>query len=254
VIGTAPANMSGEISDTPSPGDGTTEHEWTMRPSRRVVIGAVVRRLVPYIVEATIIPTGIFYLLLVTTTQLRWALLGALGWSYAAVLRRLLAGRPIPGLLVLATLGISVRTLVFLWSDNSFVYFVQPIMRTVLTAALFLGSVAFGRPLIARFAADFCPLSPDVQRRPAVMRLFRRLTFMWAGVNALAAASSLTLLLILPVPLFVVTAAVSAWIVTCSGVVVTVVDSVGTARREGLVTALGPNGTLYAATIHPTTR
>jgi hypothetical protein len=223
-----------------------------MRPSRRVVIGAVVRRLVPYIVEATIIPTGIFYLLLLTT-ELRWALLGALAWSYAAVLRRLCAGRPIPGLLVLATLGISARTLVFLWSDNSFVYFVQPILRTMLTAALFLGSIAFGRPLIARFAADFCPLSPDVQRRPAVMRLFRRLTFMWAGVNALAAASSLTLLLTVPVPLFVVSAAVSAWIVTCSGLVLTVVDAVGTARREGLVTALGPNGALYAATLHPAT-
>ncbi len=222
-----------------------------MRPSRRVVIAAVTRRLLPYLVEATIVPTALFYLLLVTTSQLRWALVGALGWSYAAVLRRLLAGRAIPGLLVLATFGISVRTVVFLLSNNSFVYFVGPILRTMLTAGLFLGSVAVGRPLIARFAADFCPLTPDVQCRPAIARLFRRLTFMWAAVNALVAGASLALLLTVPVPLFVVTAAVSAWIVTCSGVVVTVVDCVGTARREGLVTALGPNGRLYAATIHP---
>jgi hypothetical protein len=144
-----------------------------------------------------------------------------------------------------------VLTVIYLWSSKSFAYFVQPILRTVLTAGLFAGSVAIGRPLIARFAADFCPLSPDVQRRPAVLRLFRRLTFLWAGVNGLVAAASLVLLLTVPVSVFVVTATVSAWVVTCTGVVLTVADSVTTARREGLVTALAPNGTLYAATSHP---
>jgi hypothetical protein len=61
------------------------------------------------------------------------------------------------------------------------------------------------------------------------------------------------LLLTVPVPVFVVTAAVSAWIVTCTGVVMTVADSVTTARREGLITALSPDGRLYAATVHPQT-
>jgi hypothetical protein len=205
----------------------------------------------PYVIEATLIPTALFYTLLVTT-QLRWALVGALAWTYSAVFRRLLAGRPIPGLLILATLGISVRTFVYTLSSNSFVYFVQPILRTGLTALLFAGSVAVGRPLIARFAADFCPLAPDVQDRPAVLRLFKRLSCLWAGVNALAAATSMTLLLTVPLSVFVVTAAVTTWIVTCSAVVVTVADSVTTARREGLFTALAPNGTLYAATTHPT--
>jgi hypothetical protein len=68
---------------------------------------------------------------------------------------------------VLATLGITVRTVIYLLSGNEFVYFFQPIMRTVATAAVFALSVCIGRPLIARFAADFCPLSPDVQSRPA---------------------------------------------------------------------------------------
>ena len=71
-----------------------------------------------------------------------------------------------------------------------------------------------GRPLITRFAADFCPLSPDVQIRPAVVQLFRRLTYLWAAVNAMAAAVSLTLLLTVPVAVFVGTATVSAWVIT----------------------------------------
>ena len=54
-------------------------------------------------------------------------------------------------------------------------------------------SVVIGRPLIARFADDFCPLTPDVQCRPAIVQLYRRLTYLWAGVNAITAATSLTL-------------------------------------------------------------
>ena len=119
-------------------------------------------------------------------------------------------------------------------------------MRTVATAAVFALSVRVGRPLIARFAGDFCPLTPDLQSRAAVVCLFRRLTYLWAGVNAVAAATTLTLLLTVPVAVFVVTATVSAWIITCSGVVLTVSDAVRTATHEGLRTAIGPNGRLHA--------
>jgi hypothetical protein len=223
-----------------------------MRPSPRRVVGAVARRLFPYLIEATIIPTALFYVLLVVG-DMRWALAGALAWSYGAIVRRAVGGRTVPGLLILATIGITVRTIVYLLSNNDFVYFVGPILRTTLTGLVFATSVAFGRPLIARFAGDFCPLAPDVSVRPGVVRLFTRLTILWATVNALAAASSLVLLLTVPVAVFVVTAAVSAWIITCTGVVLTVVDSVTTARREGLVTAVSPDGRLYAATIQPAT-
>jgi hypothetical protein len=206
---------------------------------------------VPYLIEATLIPTTLFYVLLVLG-DMRWALGGALLWSYGAVARRVIGDRRVPGLLILATLGITVRTIVYLLSNNDFVYFVQPIMRTTLTGLVFAGSVAVGRPLIARFAGDFCPLAAEVSGRPGIRRLFTRLTILWALVNVLAAASSLVLLLTVPVSVFVVTAAVSAWVVTCTGVVVTVADSVTTARREGLITALSPDGQLYAATVHPT--
>ncbi len=216
-----------------------------MNPSKVSVVWAVARRMVPYLIEATVIPTALFYAFLITF-ELKWAILAALAWTYSAVGRRILAGRPVPGLLVLATVGVSVRTVVFLFNENHFVYFFQPILRTAATGACFALSVLVGRPLIARFASDFCPLTPDVSCRPAVVHLFRRLTYLWAGVNATAAAASLTLLLTVPVAVFVGTAAVSAWIITCSGVVLTVSDSVRTARREGLATAVAPNGTLHA--------
>jgi len=223
---------------------------WKLHPSKLSVVGAVTRRLVPYLIEATIIPTALFYVVLLSS-ELKWALLAALGWSYTAVARRILFRRNVPGLLVLATLGISVRTIIYLLSSSSFVYFFQPILRTVATAGVFALSVLVGQPLIARFARDFCPLSDDVQNRPAVVDLFRRLTYLWAAVNALAAAATLTLLLTVPVAVFVGTATASAWVLTCSGVVLTVSDSVRTARSEGLATAVGPNGTLHAYVLAP---
>jgi hypothetical protein len=78
------------------------------------------------------------------------------------------------------------------------------------------------------------------------VRLFRRLTFLWAGVNLLAAAVNLTLLLTVPVSVFVGVKMLAAWLIIWTGIVVTVVDSVRTARSEGLATAVGPNGTLRA--------
>ena len=95
-----------------SAGAADTAAGWQIRPSRRRVIAAVARRLVPYLVEATIIPTTIFYALLVVG-GMRWALAGALAWSYGAIVRRALGGRPVPGLLILATIGISLYVLFF---------------------------------------------------------------------------------------------------------------------------------------------
>jgi hypothetical protein len=225
--------------------DGAADVAWRLHPSLRSVVCAVLRRLVPYLVEATVIPTILFYALL-TTLDLRWALVAALVWSFGAVARRIARRRPIPGLLLLGCLGVTVKTVIYLLSGNAFVYFMQPLLRTVLTAAALALSVALGRPLIARFAADFCHLSPEVQTRTAVMQLFRRLTLLWAAVNLAVAVVSFALLITLPTAVFVGTATVAAWLITGLGVVLTVSASIRTARAEGLATAVAPNGSLRA--------
>jgi hypothetical protein len=231
------------VADTIIP-EAPPELAWRMQPSKLSVVAAVTRRLLPYLIEATLIPTLLFYAFLIAL-DLRWAFVAALVWCYTMVARRILGGRPIPGLLVLGCLGITMRTMIYLLSASAFVYFVQPILRTLVTAATFGLSVVIGQPLIARFAADFCTLSPDVLARPGIVQLFRRLTYLWAAVNASAAAVSLTLLLTVPTAVFV-GATVAAWAITCTGVILTVSDSVRTARSEDLATAIEPNGALRA--------
>ncbi|MEP6660292.1 MAG: VC0807 family protein [Acidimicrobiales bacterium] len=221
------------------------ELAWRLHPSKLSVVGAVIRKMVPYLIEATLVPTVLFYAFLIAM-NLSWAFVAAMAWTYCAVARRLVSRRPIPALLLLACLGITVRTVVYLCSGSTFVYFMQPIVRTLATAGVFALSVLIGRPLIARFASDFCHLSPEVQERPAIDRLFRRLTYLWAFINLAAACASLTLLLTVPTAVFVGTATLAAWIITCTGLVLTVSASVRTARSEGLATAVAPGGALRA--------
>jgi hypothetical protein len=161
----------------------------------------------------------------------------ALTWAYVAVLRRVLAGRPVPALLVLATLGLTVRTVVGLASGSTFAYFVQPVATTVALAAVFLGSVLIGRPVIGHLAHDFCPITPEVADRPAVVRLFAGLTVLWAGVHLVTAAATLSMLVSMPVTTFVAVKTVACLAITGGAVVITIWWALRTARREGLIFA-----------------
>lgn len=203
------------------------------------------RRLLPYLVEATVVPTALYYIGM-ATWGLVWGIVAAGIWTAVAVLRRLVGGVPVPGLLVLAALGVAVRVGIYLLNDNSFVFFVQPIIRTTVTSLFFALSVMSGRPMVARFANDFCAFGADVGGRPAIVSLFRRLTFLWAGAQAAIAAVNLTLLLTVPVTVFVGVAAGVAWVIMGAGVVITVSDAVRTTRRDGLRTAVASGGRLHA--------
>jgi hypothetical protein len=222
-----------------------SDESWRLDPSWGSVVWAVVRRLFPYLFEATMVPTAFYYAGLLTLGQM-WGILAAAACTCVSVARRLLVRQRVPGLLIVASVGIAVRVGVYLANESSFVYFVQPIIKTVATALLFAISVAIGKPLVARFAADFCAFGSDVGARPAIVSLFRRLTYLWAGAQATIAAVNLTLLLTVPVAVFVGTAAATAWAVMSAGVVITVADAVRTTRADGLHTALAQGGRLHA--------
>lgn len=191
------------------------------------------------------IPTALFYTGL-ATFGLLWGIVAAASWTYVSVGRRVVRRKPVPGLLLLAALGITLRLVLYLLNDNAFTYFAQPIARTVATSLLFAVSALVGKPLVARFASDFCAFGSDVQFRPAIVSLFRRLTFLWAGAQATIAVVNLTLLLTVPLGVFVGTATATAWIVMCAAVVFTVSDAMRTAHTDGLRTAVASGGRLHA--------
>jgi hypothetical protein len=204
--------------------------------SKRRLLLAVARRGLPNVVEATVAPAVLFFVV-VTTIGAGAAMAAVLVWGCGAILRRVVRGQRVPTILMLATLGLTIRTVVGVLSGSTFAYFLQPVATTVVLAGVFLGSVVIGRPVIARLAHDFCPIAPELATRPAVIRLFAGLTLLWAGVHLVTAATTLGMLVSMPVAMFVAFKTIACLGITVSAIVLTVSWALRIVRSEQLVFA-----------------
>ncbi len=178
------------------------------------------RRSLPKILEAMLIPLALFYLAL-------WALgptgaiCAALGWNYLALGRRIWCRERLPGILLIATLGLTARSVIALVSGNSlFVYFLQPSLATALLGGAFLLSVPLGRPLAEKLAHDFVPLPAWFTTRPRVHRLFVRISLLWALVSLANAAGTIALLLNLPITTYLAARTGLSAFLTLGGILV----------------------------------
>jgi len=204
---------------------------------KRALLLAVARRGLPRILEATVVPAILFFVF-VTTIGPGAAMIAVLAWGYGAMARRVVGDEPIPTILVLATLGLTVKTVVGLASGSTFAYFIQPVATTVALAAVFLGSVLIGRPVIARLAHDFCPIAPEIAARTRITRMFAGLTVLWAVVHILIAGATFGMLVSMPVATFVALKTVASFGITGAAIVVTVFWALRIARDEDLVFAI----------------
>ena len=203
---------------------------------RRRVLAAVARRGLPGIIEASLVPSALFLIVTGAATA-TIAMLAVLVWGSTNILRRVLRGKSVPAVLLLAMGGLTFKTVVGVVSGSTFAYFLQPVATTVAIGAAFFGSVLVGRPLIARIAHDFCPISPEVAARPSVVRLFAGLTVLWATVQLVNAGATLGMLFSLPTTLFVVLKPAASLLVSAAAVTITVCWALRTAHREDLVFA-----------------
>jgi len=158
------------------------------------------KRAAPQVIEATLIPLGLFYVALWALGP-KGAICTALGWTYLALLRRIWRRERLPGVLVIAALGLTARSVVALASGSSglFVYFLQPSLATALVGGAFLFSVPLGRPLAEKLAHDFVPMPPAFFKGPKVRQLFVKISLLWALVSLINAAATITLLLNVPI-------------------------------------------------------
>ncbi len=194
---------------------------------------ALARHALPNLVEASLVPLAVFYAAL-WLVGVWGGLFAALAWSYTAIARRVVTGRPVPGLLVLGVVGITARTIVAALSGSVFVYFLQPTLTTVLIAGIFLVSVPAGRPLAERLAGDFCPLPDTFVGSPPVRRFFARITLLWAFVQLTNAAVSIWLLVTQPISTYVVARTATSWVLTGAAVVASTLYFRRSMRRHGI--------------------
>jgi uncharacterized membrane protein len=198
------------------------------------VFASVARRSGPHLLEASVIPTALFYSTLVIV-GLGAAYAVAILWLATSVILRAARRQAIPPLLVLGVIGMTVRTAAAVASGSSFIYFAQPIAGSVVMAGVFLASIAVGRPMIEKLALEFWPLTPELLALPSVSRLLRGLTFLWAGVNLAIGATTLTMLLCLPLATYVALKQVASLAITGTGIAITIDRSLRVARSEGYV-------------------
>jgi hypothetical protein len=224
---------------TPSPARSTTaaDRAAPTAPPERPSLRSITARVGTSLLYACVVPLTLFYVVM-TATDVWVAILVALAWSYGAIAFRALTGRRPSGLLILVAIVMTARTVLALAAGSTFLYFLQPIISDSLVATAFLLSMATARPMVARLAGDFYPMTPEVSVRPRVQRLFRRLTLLWAGLCLGKALLVLWLLLSLSVESFVLANGVSVVSLNLLAITLTVGAAVVVARQEGL---LGPH-------------
>lgn len=198
----------------------------------------VFRRVLGSLTLACLVPAAVFY-----TCYLVWgiwpAIVAALVWSYGAIAVRRLTGRRTSGMLLLTAGVLTLRTVVALAAQSTFLYFLQPVLTDLVVGTAFLVSALLAKPMVTRLAGDFYPLTDELHARPRIQRLFRGLTFLWAAALLGKAAVVFALLLTQPLGTFVLTRAVvvPTTNITCLGL--TVLAAVLVARREGLLPPRG---------------
>jgi hypothetical protein len=144
-------------------------------------------------VETALVPTALLFTLL-HTAGLVAGLCAVLGWCVLTVGIRWIAGRHMPGTLLLCVGMLCARACLALLLSSALVYLLQPVAGSAVMAMLFLGSAAIGRPVTIRLARDFVALPAQLLQRRGVRRVFTQVALLWGGSRLLDVGMSLGLL------------------------------------------------------------
>jgi len=195
-------------------------------------LSSLARGAVPRVLEGAIVPAAVF-LVLLHFAGVAWAIGGGFAWSGSVVLARTIRGRPVPTLVLVGLGALAVRTALALAAHSTFVYFLQPTIGTAAVGVLFLASAFAGRPLLLRFARDFCPIPDDVMSHGPLRRFFLGSSVLWGCVQLANAAVTLWLLLSHSIGSFVVLRTGFATALTIATVGATIVWFRWTLRPAG---------------------
>jgi hypothetical protein len=140
--------------------------------------------------ETVLVPTALLYVLL-HTAGLVPALAAVLGWCALTVTIRWVAGRHLPGTLLVCAGSLCARATVALVLSSALVYLVQPVIGSLFMAVLFLGSALVGRPITMRLARDFVALPVQLLHHRGLRRVFTQTAALWGLGRLLDAGMSI---------------------------------------------------------------
>jgi len=199
---------------------------------------AALRHAVPMVFEGVVAPIAIFYVALLLF-HFRGALLAALAWSTAALLRRLARRERVSTVLILGVGLLAIRTAIAFVSGSTTAYFLPPMAWSVFVALVLIASAILRRPFTQRFANDFCPFDPDLLASPRAQQFFVRISLLWAGVLLANTSLALWLLLSSSLKTFVLERTAVSWGLTAGAIACSILGFTATMRRDGITVQWG---------------
>lgn len=200
--------------------------------------GSLIRQGVKHLLESTLVPLCLFYLLL-TVVGLDGGLIAALSWSLLALGRRVVLRKQIPAVLLLTTALLIARTILGLVTGSVFLYFLQPTLQNFLIAFVLLASLPFGKPFLAKLANDFCAFPAAFSEHPRVAQFFRRVSLLWAFVFITNGATTLYILAKETVGDYLMVSTAGSYSVIGVGIVASLLWFRRALKGEGIVLRLG---------------
>lgn len=182
----------------------------------------LIRGAAPAVAVATLVPLALFYSLS-AAAGMRAGIFASLIWAYALLALQLWRRRTMSGLLTLTALTLTVRCVTWGISQSTFTYFAVPVVETIVTGALFVGTLLVGRPLLVSLARDFVPSVGEHLAGHTYRRQVRHLSCLWAVVYLGSALTSGVLLTTQNLHWFLLLHQASGWIWMAGGIVVTFV-------------------------------
>jgi uncharacterized membrane protein len=155
------------------------------------------------LLENTVAPLVVFYVALVTLGH-TWAFASALGLCYLTLAVRVIRRKPIPAMLLVGVVLMTARAVIALATGSIFLYFLQPSLGNFAIGALFLGTVAIGRPLVARLAGEFCGFPAEMVGHHRLRSFFRQVSLIWAAVFCVNGAVAIWMLVSVPIGQYLV--------------------------------------------------
>ena len=155
-----------------------------------------------------------------------------------AVVRKVLTGN-VPGLLLISGLVLTLQTALVLATGSVLLFLLQFPLANLALCIFFAMTAPTGRPLVARLAAEVVALRHTSAAHPGLDSFFRGVTWLWAGIFAASTVGLVVVLLVAPVPVFLLVTTVVTVAGVAGGTVASVLWFIRMLRRCGLRVRFG---------------
>jgi hypothetical protein len=193
----------------------------------------IVRQVLTRTALVSLLPMGVFYVTL-SMFGVRAAALVTAGLYYGALLSRIVRRQPVLAAALFAAGLMALRTVIIFLTGSAFLYFLQPVAGTVAVATAFAATMLAGRPVLDRFAHEFCPIAPELSEQLRSAQFFNWLSLVWTATYGINAVGTVWLLTTSSLHGFIVMKAFLGPLLTCLAALVTYLVFRSTIRRRNV--------------------